>query len=256
MQPIDVTLGLAPEIRAGLTDGRYRLDGGVVRDCASGRIVALPPGCEPRSTSLGELGLDGIQALAGLFRARGEAAQVGAVAAQLALLADELKAVRSVVEVVAAQLDGLLLGRLAGTLRAYGLDAATATPAELRAYRRELLEAHEALAATVDGLLASPRALRDCPSAVARCAKAALVAGAAARDASLRLGDLSAVREISRSLAMGGAARARILRERVAAPSALFWVADGHRAAVVELRESARVLAAQHEQLELDCAIV
>jgi hypothetical protein len=223
--------------------------GGVVRDSGTHRIVAHLRDADASSADLVAanvvpLAILGISAMAQNHRLK----KIDAEIRKLSALMEDVAASAKLANV---KLDGQLMGRLLGALHACHLELASGDTQRFAEYRQVFLEAYYQFRLTVDAIVRDPDLLRRHDACLRNYAQAMFLAGVAARDTSYRMTDHAGALHIADEVAKHSVALAAHARDRITAPSALFWRNDAHVELVLEVRESAARLTSHEETLRV-----
>jgi hypothetical protein len=249
VRPVDVILGLPDNVLRGLDAGAFVRDGGVVREAANGRIVALLRDADVADSPLRALLESNVVPLA--LQGLSMAALERRLARIEGLVRRGLDALAADLALANLRLDAGMVGELLGNLQACALDLAAGRGERVPEYRRSLLIAYQRLRLLAAAAASDPRVLRAHPDALQQAARAALVAGVAARDLTLRLGETDAGLQLTDALSQEWNGIHERVRAALSTLRALFWIEAPHRAAAGELHESARRLEGHREMARL-----
>jgi len=230
-----------------LEKGLAQREGGIVRNCETGRIIAflqdvdgpLVESAQPIAVPLAVLGIS-----------------MTAVGKRLQAIEQELQQLRAQVEDLAAstelaniKLDGMLLGKLIGDLYACDLDLAAGNRSRCSEYRQVFIQAYYQCKFVATQALESPEVLRRSGPVVHQYLQAMFLAGVAARDLSYRMNDKPGALKVANTLTEDARGIADKTRSKILARSALFWRNRQHLQLVQAADESSARLKSHQESL-------
>lgn len=226
-------VGLSDRGAALLREGKAIRTGGVLRGKGGHIIEFLNDGDGDRIPGL----------MNSLVPAAVQGVTMIVLEARLRSIERELCALRDAVDSVAegvtranVKLDAGFFGPLAGALQACHFELAEGRADRLCHYREEFLASHHSFARVLKELFA-PQHFRRCSAELRGYLQAWAIAGIAARDVTLRLGEEESAMSLTEQLQQEAAAMSSAIDALVTAPSALFWQTSVHLSCQAMARE-------------------
>ncbi|KFE68061.1 hypothetical protein [Hyalangium minutum] len=245
MPVMEAKWGIAQEVQQGIEAGQLYLEGGVIRDGKTGRIIQLIREARVDQDTLAEC----LRPLVPLVLHEALDSRMLSAESQLRALSQEIVQ-RSVQRpVTAAPLDMLLLGQLLSAVQLVKMHFAAREAERATGLWTELYRSVVQLIAVAEALLSQSDVMRKQVGLWTAYTRLCWGAGVLTLDLVIRRGYASYADMVSGQLVEKAETFERRLDELFSRPSSLSWLSMEHREALQELREVKRRLLARRDAL-------
>lgn len=253
----NLTLGASAKAIAMRLAGTAYRDGGIIRERETGRIVCflhdsdLPQFQDTTAAStLVPVAVLGVSMNALQKR-------LDNIEYALRKIDEKLDAIASDTKVLNIKMDATLLGNLLGAMHACELDLAKNNTEHLSSYKNRFLECFHQFRLFSLKIAQDPTLLRSYEDALSQYSQAMVIAGVAARDLLVRMGDIVGAQTLTALIANSINELALQTEAILKKPSSLFWAERTHRATLKSLQEShARVRGHQEALRALPLSVI